>query len=204
MKSTEFKDLEKQYGGHRDFLQLQLRIAEKLKQYPQVVEAADKVIKTIDTAELAKYFGKNPSEEEKKKLQKSKTEEKAILTATLLSKINAFKEQIESSSKGDVKGLAGATTELKSGFEDTFKQYKQWIDEKKQAKKLTPLTRFACLIKGEYGKALKSVLETLTSAPTKELLKLSSDISSALGWQDWAAYSETWTQIKCPKTYRSF
>jgi len=204
LKSKAFAAIEEQYGYTREFVELKVRIFANLKEYEKVVECADKVVSMIDADKIAKYFGKKPTEEEKKTLGESMEKDRAALLSALVAKAKALMEIIKKANSG-IGGLKGTPKETSDAFNKALDDYKQWADEKSNKKDLGLLQTFKILLQGHYGKALKAITDSLGANPLdKALMKQQTEIFISLGWTDWGLYAQTWASLKAPAKFRCF
>jgi tripeptidyl-peptidase-2 len=204
--------LEKEYPGHLPLLVAGLKNADsdngKKKRKDRlnlVVEAADKIIKEIDQAELALHFGKNHDKEDPKAIKEHKEmeEKKRYFVEALARKARAY---------ADMDGNNDNTTK---DFDETLAELKKWVDidsDQKYAVLVLERDRRA----GRFGSMLKllnALLKKNGETTTKDgicpmskadILARRAKVLMDLGYTELVDYDSKRKILSSPKSFMLF
>lgn len=186
-----------------DYLPLRVEILERnddnerKKNLDKVIDAANEVLKRIDTNALARNMGANVSENDKGAKEERKTweEKKKILVDTLYRKGRAIAYR-DSMKEAD-------TQAPDSEFETNFKELRKWADT-------TSKDHFILHVRwhrrwDRYGSALALLNRHMGESPTdKKLIDKRAKMFRKLGWNHWEEWEEQWNRIRFRPDYLPF
>ncbi|KAK6155687.1 hypothetical protein DH2020_009935 [Rehmannia glutinosa] len=173
--------------------------------------AADEVIESIDTEELAKYLSlkSDPDDEGAEKMKKKMDMTRDQLAEALYQKGLALAE-IESlkgekvADKEEAKAASDSSIRPDS-FEENFKELKKWVDVKS--------SRYGTLFviferrKGRLGTALKVLSDMIQEdgqPPKKKLYDLKLSLLEQIGWAHLVSYEKQWMNVRFPASLPLF
>lgn len=201
-----FKELDKQKKKHIPLLQAKLIILDdndRKDHLPEVVEAADAVLKAINVGKVRNYFAerRDPETDKEKKQMKEMTEQKEVIIDTLYRKARALaymdlpEDDPEHPENKDIRKEPKDEKERTELFEKTFDQLASWIDTTDKKFALLHLRR---LRRHErQAEALQLLNKLIADDPTNLLLyKKRSDIYGELGWDFAEQYEEQWRKLR--------
>ncbi|WP_437227212.1 S8 family serine peptidase [Planctomicrobium sp. SH661] len=171
---------------------------EREQRLPEIVAAADDVLKLIDQRKLRRYFARrreNLNEEQKKTLKDQESQKKDLLDA-LYRKGRAVGYM-------ELPEVVGKYPVLEKGeqeklFEATYKDLASWVD-------MNGPDYFLLKIRRErrhqnFGQALELLNWTTKTLPEKELyLEKRRILYGQLGWKAWEQNQQAWIWRKFPK-----
>ncbi|KAL6545206.1 tripeptidyl-peptidase II Tpp2 [Orobanche hederae] len=186
-------------------------VEDKAHHYGEIISAADEVIKSIDTDELAKYLSlkSDPEDEDAEKKKKKMDTSRDQLAEALYEKGLALAER--ESLKGEtlvdkVEGKAAADSSARpDSFEENFKELKKWVDVKS--------SRYGTLFviyerrKGRLGNALKVLNDMIQEdgqPPKKKFYDLKLSLLEEIGWSHLVSYEKQWMNVRFPASLPLF
>ncbi|KAI8029953.1 Tripeptidyl-peptidase 2 [Camellia lanceoleosa] len=184
----------------------QNNVEDKIPHLEEIIDAADEVIGSVDTEELAKYFSfKSDPEDEGAEKMKKKMETACDQLAEALYQKGLAMAEIESM-KGE-EALALASTEganvldrtndksvpesntLPDLFEENIKELKKWVDVKSSKyATLLVIRERRCGRLGTALKALNDMIQVDGEALKKKLYELKLLLLDQIGWGHWVSY----------------
>ncbi|CAL5321714.1 unnamed protein product [Camellia sinensis] len=201
----------------------QNNVEDKIPHLEEIIDAADEVIDSVDTDELAKYFSfkSDPEDEGAEKVKKKMETARDQLAEALYQKGLAMAE-IESLKQGE-EASALASTEganvldrtndksvpesnaLPDLFEENFKELKKWVDVKSSKYATLLVIRKRCC--GRLGTALKALNDMIQvdgEAPKKKLYELKLSLLDQIGWGHLVSYERQWMHVRFPASLPLF
>ncbi|XP_051137979.1 tripeptidyl-peptidase 2 [Andrographis paniculata] len=184
----------------------QNNVEDKTRHYEEIIIAADEVIKSVDTDELAKYFALkyDPEDEGAEKLKKKMDATRDQFTEALyqkglaLAEIKSLKgEKVEE--KEGTEATSDSSAVEKDPFEENFKELKKWVDVKS--------ARYGTLFvirerrKGRFGTALKVLTDMIQDdgqPPKKKFYELKLSLLERIGWRHLVAREKEWMNVRFP------
>ncbi|CAL5323199.1 unnamed protein product [Camellia sinensis] len=201
----------------------QNNVEDKIPHLEEIIDAADEVIGSVDTDELAKYFSfkSDPEDEGAEKVKKKMETARDQLAEALYQKGLAMAE-IESLKGEEASALASTeganvldrtndksipeSNALPDLFEENFKELKKWVDVKS--------SKYATLLViherrcGRLGTALKVALNDMIQAdgeaPKKKLYELKLSLLDQIGWGHLVSYERQWMHVRFPASLPLF
>ncbi|OWM79539.1 hypothetical protein CDL15_Pgr022951 [Punica granatum] len=193
-------------------------VQDKVRHQKEVIEAADEVIDSIDTEELAKFFAfkSDPEDEEAEKMKnKMETTRDQLVEALYqkgqaLAEIESANRDVESASEGskdkDGNNDQSAWEVIDSDlFEENFKELKKWVDVK--SAKYGNLLVIRERRSGRLGTALKALNDMIqedADPPKKQLYELKLSLLEEMGWGHLVTYERTWMHVRFPPSLPLF
>ncbi|KAL6541573.1 tripeptidyl-peptidase II Tpp2 [Orobanche gracilis] len=187
-------------------------VEDKAHHYGEIISAADEVIKSIDTDELAKYLSlkSDPEDEDAEKKKKKMDTLRDQLADALYQKGLAFAERealkAETILVDKVEGKAAADSSARpDSFEENFKELKKWVDVKS--------SRYGTLFviyerrKGRLGNALKVLNDMIQEdgqPPKKKFYDLKLSLLEEIGWSHLVSYEKQWMNVRFPASLPLF
>ncbi|KAL7204681.1 hypothetical protein ACSBR2_017734 [Camellia fascicularis] len=191
----------------------QNNVEDKIPHLEEIIDAADEVIGSVYTNELAKYFSfkSDPEDEGAEKVKKKMETARDQLAEALYQKGLAMAE-IESLKGEEASALASTeganvldrtndksvreSNALPDLFEENFKELKQWVDVKssKYATLLVMRER-RCGRLGTALKALNDMIQVDGEAPKKKLYELKLSLLDQIGWGHLVSYERQWMHV---------
>ncbi|KAF5731190.1 Tripeptidyl peptidase ii [Tripterygium wilfordii] len=195
-------------------------VEDKIRHDEEVVDAANKVVESIDRVELAKFFSfKSDPEDEAAEKTKKKMEtlrdqlaEALYQQGLALAEIETLKgdkastvaetEGTEAMDKTDESADDAVRQDL---FEETFNELRKWVDIKS--------SRYGMLLvlhekrRGSVGTALKvlnDLLQDDREPPKKKLYELKISYLEDIGWNHLAVYERQWMYVRFPPSLPLF
>ncbi|XP_011076155.1 tripeptidyl-peptidase 2 isoform X2 [Sesamum indicum] len=189
----------------------QNNVEDKIHHYEEIIGAADEVIGSIDTDELAKYFSlkSDPEDEGAEKLKKKMETTRDQLAEALYQKGLALAE-IESIKgekvvdKEDAKAASDSSVKPDL-FEENFKELRKWVDVKS--------SRYGTLFvirerrQGRLGTALKVLSDMIQEdgqPPKKKFYDLRLSLLEQIGWHHLVSYEKQWMHVRFPASLPLF
>ncbi|KAK3154839.1 hypothetical protein QOZ80_2BG0195730 [Eleusine coracana subsp. coracana] len=180
---------------------LQKTCDDKISHQKEIVAAADEVVASIDTEELAKYLSLNsdPEDEKAEKFKKKMEETRDQLADALYQKGLALAE-IES-----LKSDKSIEVSSKDVFEENYKELIKWVDPK-SAKygTLTVLRERRCGRPGTALKVLSDLIQDESEKSKKKLYDLKIQLVEEMGWTHISTYEKQWMHVRFPPTLPPF
>ncbi|KAL7107111.1 hypothetical protein ACP275_06G033500 [Erythranthe tilingii] len=184
---------------------------DKIHHYEEIVGAADEVIESIDTDELAKYFSikSDPEEEGAEKTKKKMDTTRDQLADALYQKGLALAE-IELLKgkkvvdKEDAKAVEGSSTQPDL-FEENFKELQKWVGVKSSQYGTIFVIRERR--EGRLGTALKVLSDMIQedgSPPKKKFYDLKISLLEEIGWAHLVSYEKQWMSVRFPPSLPLF
>lgn len=163
-----------------------------------VVEAANRVLKTIPRPKVQSYFGNRnePETAEEKQLHEERTAQRKDLIDALYRKGRAlgYMELPEVVAKHPIADQA----KLDEEFAATFKQLTRWVDTEEPDYILLHDRKLRR--EGNFGQAIKLLQKDIARPKRDDWLhhKKLRDMYEALGWSDWRDYEQRLMRIRFP------
>ncbi|KAL8049655.1 hypothetical protein ABFX02_06G033300 [Erythranthe guttata] len=184
---------------------------DKIQHYEEIVGAADEVIESIDTDELAKYFSikSDPEEEGAEKTKKKMDTTRDQLADALYQKGLALAE-IELLKgkkvvdKEDAKADEGSSAQPDL-FEENFKELQKWVGVKSSQYGTIFVIRERR--EGRFGTALKVLSDMIQedgSPPKKKFYDLKISLLEEIGWAHLVSYEKQWMSVRFPPSLPLF
>lgn len=168
----------------------------------QVVQAADEVLKNIDTQKIAQAFGHrtNPEDSAAIKTRREMEKLREILADTLYRKGRAlgYMELPEVVAKKPIADKKAHN----AAFEKNFAELARWVDTTGKKYYLLHVRRERR--RGNLGAALELLNRHIKGTPSYWPLKKRRDIYRELGWKHLDKNATHWLLRSFPKTYDSF
>lgn len=170
---------------------------------PEIVQAANDVLKVIPQKKVRMYFAqrRDPETDEEKKKMKEMTEKKEAIIDTLYRKARAVaymdlpEDDPEHPENKDIRVAPEDEEKREKIFEKTFDALSSWVDTTEKKYALVHLRRLRR--HGKYGEALQLINKMIKEDPTNLLLyKKRSDIYGELGWDFAENYEEQWRLLR--------
>ncbi|MEW4455355.1 S8 family serine peptidase [Bremerella sp. JC817] len=201
-----FKELNKEKPKNIPLLQAKLIILDdndRKEHLPEVVSAADAVLKVINQSKVRTYFAerRDPETDKEKEQMKEMTEQRDVIIDTLFRKARALAymdlptDDPEHPENVDIKKEPKDEKERAELFEKAFEQLESWVDTTDKKYALLHLRRLRR--DEQYGEALKLINKMIDEDPTNLLLyKKRSDIYGELGWDFAEKNEEQWRKLR--------
>ncbi|KAL7146324.1 hypothetical protein ABFS83_06G033000 [Erythranthe nasuta] len=184
---------------------------DKIQHYEEIVGAADEVIESIDTDELAKYLSikSDPEEEGAEKTKKKMDTTRDQLADALYQKGLALAE-IELLKgnkvvdKEDAKAVEGSSAQPDL-FEENFKELQKWVGVKSSQYGTIFVIRERR--EGRFGTALKVLSDMIQedgSPPKKKFYDLKISLLEEIGWAHLVSYEKQWMSVRFPPSLPLF
>ncbi|MBX3436779.1 MAG: S8 family serine peptidase [Planctomycetaceae bacterium] len=170
----------------------------------EVIAAADEVIDTISTSQMARQLVRRPDPERPNTARQRKDAEalRDILVDALYRKARAvaFQELPEVVEKHPIEDQAALDRE----FEQTFRQLVLWADTTSEKHYLLQIRREQR--RERYGTALKLLNQHIDGASPadRQQMEKRRDLYEKLGWEDWYEYEQRWLLIQFPDEWQPF
>ncbi|RCS52891.1 hypothetical protein DTL42_08670 [Bremerella cremea] len=170
---------------------------------PEVVKAANAVLKAIPQNKVRMYFAqrRDPETDEEKKKMKEMTELKETLIDTLYRKARAYAymdlptDDPEHPENKDIRKAPKDEQKRAKLFEKSFEQLSSWVDTTEKKYALLHLRRLRR--HGQEAEALQLLNKMIKEDPTNLLLyKKRSDIYGELGWDFAEKNEEQWRLLR--------
>ncbi|XP_024625143.2 tripeptidyl-peptidase 2 isoform X2 [Medicago truncatula] len=183
-----------------------------------IINAANKVIDSIDREELAKFFAlKSDLDDEEAQKTKKKMESTRDQLAEALYQKGLALAEIESLKEVDNSPAAAATEDANPDeqskddcihpdlFDENFKELKKWVDVK--------CTKYGILLVthekrsqriGTALKVLTDIIQDDTEPAKKKLYKLKLSLLEEVGWTHLATYERQWMLVRFPPSLPLF
>lgn len=183
---------------------------DRKKHLPEVVKAADAIIKTIPLGKVERYFGTNqmPESPEEKKLHQEMTEKRDALIDALYRKARAIAymdlpPDPENPEPKDMPKRPRTEEKRDELFEKTFKQLAAWVDTTDPKYALVHIRR---LRRQERPAEALDVLNQLISKEPTNLLfyKKRADIYGELGWDFAVEHENQWRKLRQRPDYQAW
>ncbi|GER51008.1 tripeptidyl-peptidase [Striga asiatica] len=185
-------------------------VEDKVHHYEEIIRAANEVIESIDTDELAIYLAhKSDPDDEDAEMKKKKMEQTRNQLADALYQKGLALAEIESLKKSEnVDEEAKATLDSMGHedlFEQNFKELKKWVHVKS--------SRFGTLFviherrKGRLGIALKVLNDMIQEdghPPKKKFYDLKLSLLEQIGWSHLVSYEKQWMHVRFPASLPLF
>ncbi|EAQ77790.1 S8 family serine peptidase [Blastopirellula marina] len=177
---------------------------------PEVVDAADEIIRLIPQNKLARYFGRkhDPKTEEEKEREKEMTRRRDLLTDALYRKCRAVAymdlpvDPLADNPEAIKKRPADAEKRAEL-FEKSYQQLAQWVDTTDVKYALVHDRRLRRL--DRQGEALELLNKLIKQEPTKLVLyKKRADIYGELDWAFLQKYENQWRLLRQNDAYAPF
>ncbi|THG07936.1 hypothetical protein TEA_023335 [Camellia sinensis var. sinensis] len=194
----------------------QNNVEDKIPHLEEIIDAADEVIGSVDTDELAKYFSfkSDPEDEGAEKVKKKMETARDQLAEALYQKGLAMAE-IESLKGEEASALASTeganvldrtndksipeSNALPDLFEENFKELKKWVDVKSSKyATLLVIHERRCGRLGTALKALNDMIQADGEAPKKKLYELKLSLLDQIGWGHLVSYERQWMHVRFP------
>ncbi|KAK4796287.1 hypothetical protein SAY86_028613 [Trapa natans] len=186
-------------------------VEDKTSHQNEVIRAADEVIDSIDTEDLAKFFAfkSDPEDEEAEKIKKKMETTRDQLAGALyqkglaLAEIEYANRRVESTTEGskDKEGNNDQSAWEVIGsdlFEENFKELKKWADVKSSKYgSLLVIRERRCGRPGSALKALNNMIQEDTDPP-KKLYQMKLSLLEELGWSHLVSYEKLWMHVRFP------
>ncbi|PQO44372.1 S8 family serine peptidase [Blastopirellula marina] len=191
-----------------DVLTARLRMLDgddRKQHLPELVAAADKVIRLIPQNKLARYFGRNhdPKTDEEKAENKEMLKQRDILTDALYRKCRAIAYMDLPDETEEVKKSPADAEKRAELFEKTYQQLASWVDTAQEKYALVHDRRLRRM--DRQGEALEVLNKLIKEEPTKLILyKKRSDIYGELGWDFLQKYENQWRLLRQNGDYAPF
>ncbi|MBI1249618.1 S8 family serine peptidase [bacterium] len=206
-----FAELNKQKKNYVPLLKAKLVVLDdndRKKHLPEVVQAADAVLKAINQNKVRSYFAerREPETDDQKKEMKKMTELRETIIDTLYRKARALaymdlpEDDPEHPENKNLRKEPKDDEKRKELFEKTYQQLSSWVDT---SDKDYALLEIRYLRRHEkYGEALQLLNSLIDDDPTNLLLyKKRSDIYADLGWPFAEKYEEQWRKLRTRPAY---
>ncbi|AES62527.2 tripeptidyl peptidase II [Medicago truncatula] len=193
-------------------------IKDKSHHHEEIINAANKVIDSIDREELAKFFAlKSDLDDEEAQKTKKKMESTRDQLAEALYQKGLALAEIESLKEVDNSPAAAATEDANPDeqskddcihpdlFDENFKELKKWVDVK--------CTKYGILLVthekrsqriGTALKVLTDIIQDDTEPAKKKLYKLKLSLLEEVGWTHLATYERQWMLVRFPPSLPLF
>ncbi|GAB2222014.1 hypothetical protein Drorol1_Dr00013211 [Drosera rotundifolia] len=194
-----------------DALVTRNNVEDKVQHYEQIIDAANEVVDSIDTEELAKYVAdkSDPEDDEAEKTKKKMDSTRDQLTEALYHKGLALAEleSVKPETRTDkVNGEESGEPVVKDDlFEENFKELRKWADVK--SSKYGTLSVIRERRSGRVGTALKvlnDVIQDDGDPPKKKLYDLKLSLIEEVGWNHVASIERQWMYVRFPKSLPLF
>lgn len=173
---------------------------DKIHHYEEIITAADEVIDSVDTDELAKYLSQKtePEDEGAEKLKKKMETTRDQLAEALYQKGIALAE-IEHLKVDAEDAEAASDSHVQPDlFEENFKELKKWVDVKS--------SRYGTLLvtserrKGRLGTALKVLNDMIQDEqpPKRKLYEMKISLLEQIEWYHLVSYEKLWMNVRFP------
>ncbi|KAL8557152.1 hypothetical protein ACS0TY_004563 [Phlomoides rotata] len=184
---------------------------DKIGHYDEIIAAANEVIESIDTDQLAKYFSlkSDPDDEDAEKMKKKMDTTRDQLTEALYQKGLALAEieSLKGEKVADTEDAKAATDSSvqQDLFEENFKEVQKWVDVKS--------SRYGTLYvirerrKGRLGTALKVLVDMIQEdgqPPKKKFYDLKLSLLEQIGWTHLVQYEKQWMNVLFPPSLPLF
>jgi tripeptidyl-peptidase-2 len=207
------RQLLKEKPNDIDVFREQLRIlddGDRKPHLPEVVKLCDKILATINTSRLSRYFGKrqDPRDDTDKAAHSEMESQRALLLDTLYRKVRAFAymdlpEKYSPRDSKPARTFPRTFEERDKLFEEAYAELSKWVDPKDSKYILVYLRRERR--HSRPATALKALNEHIKKSPPKKLLyKKRADIFDELGWTHWRDYERKWMLLRFPSAYPPF
>ncbi|GFP82230.1 tripeptidyl-peptidase 2 [Phtheirospermum japonicum] len=190
----------------------QNNVEDKVYHYKEIISAADEVIESIETDELAKSLSlkSDPDDEDADKKKKKLDTTRDQLADALyqkglaLAEIESLKGEIVEE-KEETKAAKSESSAKPDLFEENFKELKKWVDVKS--------ARYGTLFviherrKGRLGTALKVLNDMIQEdgqPPKKKLYDLKLSLLEQIGWAHVVSYEKQWMNVRFPASLPLF
>ncbi|KAL9662725.1 hypothetical protein QQ045_027559 [Rhodiola kirilowii] len=197
-------------------------IEDKFVHNEEIIKAADEVIDSIDTDELAKYLSlkNNPEDDDSEKLKKRMEVARDQLAEALyhkglaLHEVEMLKDDKVAASviselpKDDVpsSALSAPVSSLPHDkFEENFNELQKWVDIK--SSKYGTLYILRERRTGRSGTALKALIDIIqddSDLPKKKLYELKVSLLKEIGWSHLVKYEQQWMHVRFPSSLPLF
>ncbi|KAL7146323.1 hypothetical protein ABFS83_06G033000 [Erythranthe nasuta] len=185
---------------------------DKIQHYEEIVGAADEVIESIDTDELAKYLSikSDPEEEGAEKTKKKMDTTRDQLADALyqkglaLAEIELLKQGNKVVDKEDAKAVEGSSAQPDL-FEENFKELQKWVGVKSSQYGTIFVIRERR--EGRFGTALKVLSDMIQedgSPPKKKFYDLKISLLEEIGWAHLVSYEKQWMSVRFPPSLPLF
>ncbi|KAL9240459.1 hypothetical protein vseg_014675 [Gypsophila vaccaria] len=184
---------------------------DKRRHLKEVIVAADEVIDSINTDELAKYLSQKsvPEDDEEEKIKKQMETTRDQLAQALYEKGLALAEldSLKAESKdvdAESNQVAVSSDSHEEAFEKTYKELRKWVDVKSSKYGILSVIRERR--SGRLGTALKVLNDILndTEPPKKKLYELKLSVIEEIGWKHVASYERQWMHVRFPSSLPLF
>ncbi|MBA2113301.1 S8 family serine peptidase [Bremerella alba] len=206
-----FKALNKEKKKHVPLLQAKLVLLDendRKDHLPEVVEAANEVLKAIPVGKVRSYFAqrRDPETDKEKKQMKEMTELKEAIIDTLYRKARAIAymdlptDDPEHPENKDIRKEPKDEQKRAELFEKAFDELASWVDTTDKKYALVHLRRLRRL--DRQAEALQLVNKMIAEDPTNLLLyKKRSDLYGELDWEFAEKYEEKWRKLRKRDAY---
>ncbi|KAH6782852.1 tripeptidyl peptidase ii [Perilla frutescens var. hirtella] len=189
----------------------QNNIEDNIHHYEEIIAAANEVIESIDTEQLAKYLAlkSDPDDEGVEKMKKKMDTTRDQLAEALYQKGLAIDEIESVKSEKDVgtedTKASPDTSRRPDLFEENFKELQKWVDVKS--------SRYGTLYiirerrKGRLGTALKVLSDMIQEdgqPPKKKFYDLKLSLLEQIGWGHLVSYEKQWMNVLFPASLPLF
>ncbi|KAL8257342.1 hypothetical protein R6Q59_029383 [Mikania micrantha] len=198
---------------------LSQEVEDKARHYEEIIAAADEVVKSIDTDELAKFLSihGDPEEEDfeinKKKMETTRDQlvealyQKGLALVEVASlkgemaalAANLGAEVVDKPDGGEGESSSAASASSADVFEETFKELQKWVDAK--SSKYNTLLMIRERHSGRLGTALKVVngmIEDGGNPAKKKLYEERISLLEQSGWVHLVVYEKQWMLVRFP------
>ncbi|CAL5379946.1 unnamed protein product [Camellia sinensis] len=204
----------------------QNNVEDKIPHLGEIIDAADEVIDSVDTDELAKYFSfkSDPEDEGAEKVKKKMETARDQLAEALYQKglamaeIESLKELLVGEEASALASIEGAnvldrtndksvpeSNALPDLFEENFKELKKWVDVKSlKYATLLVIRERRCGRLGTALKALNDMIQVDGEAPKKKLYELKLSLLDQIGWGHLVSYERQWMHVRFPASLPLF
>ncbi|KAL2550422.1 Tripeptidyl-peptidase 2 [Forsythia ovata] len=183
---------------------------DKIHHYEEIITAADEVIDSVDTDELAKYLSQKtePEDEGAEKLKKKMETTRDQLAEALYQKgltlveIKSLKGE-KVSDKEDAQAASDSHVQPDL-FEENFKELKKWVDVK--SSRYGTLLVIHERLRGRLGTALKVLNDMIQEEqpPKRKLYELKLSLLEQIGWRHLVSYEKRWMIVRFPASLPLF
>ncbi|XP_037496420.1 tripeptidyl-peptidase 2 isoform X2 [Jatropha curcas] len=190
-------------------------VEDKIAHGEDIIGAANEVIDSIDTEELAKFFSlkSDPEDEEAEKIKKKMEMTRDQLAEALYQKGLAISD-IESLEREKAEPVA-APEGTKGGkyapggqqdlFEENFKELRKWVDVKSSKYgTLLVIRERRCGRLGTALKVLNDMIQDDADPPKKKFYELKLSLLDEIGWSHLATYERQWMHVRFPPSLPLF
>ncbi|XP_019058062.1 PREDICTED: tripeptidyl-peptidase 2-like [Tarenaya hassleriana] len=171
---------------------------DKINHHEKVIDAANEVIDSIDTDELARFLPlkHDPDDEDAENLKKKMEMTRDQLAEALYQKGLAMVTIENLKAEKEEEEESGGRKDL---FEENFKELMKWVDVKSSKfGKLSVLREKRLSRLGIALKVLEEMIQSENEPPKKELYEMKLKLLEELGWSHLVAYEKQWMLVRFP------